>query len=118
MIHEILDMRTPTVIGFLNVSMLCRSVMSASFTSHFGPVSRDPVEFLNPLVTRDESCLHMYDPETEEQSEEWRHSGSQCPGKFASKVLVSVFWDKDGILLVDYLGERCDHHGKVLRCTS
>jgi hypothetical protein len=35
------------------------------------------------------------------------HSGSVCPKfkaqKSSSKVLASVFWDKDGILLVDYL---------------
>ena len=40
---------------------------------------------------------------------EWRHSGSPRPKKFrvqksAGKVLVSIFfWDKDGILLIDYL---------------
>jgi hypothetical protein len=33
-----------------------------------------------------------------------RHSGSPCPKfKAQSKVLASVFWDKDVILLVDYL---------------
>jgi hypothetical protein len=36
------------------------------------------------------------------------NSGSPCPKKFkiqksSSKVLASVFWDKDGIFLVDYL---------------
>jgi hypothetical protein len=50
----------------------------------------------------------IYDPETKEQSKEWRHSGSPRPKKFktqksSSKVLASVFWDKDRILLVDYL---------------
>ena len=38
---------------------------------------------------------------------EWRHSGSPCPKKFrvqksAGKVLTSIFWDQDGIL-IDYL---------------
>jgi hypothetical protein len=37
-----------------------------------------------------------------------RNSGSQRPKKFktqksSSKVLASLFWDKDRILLVDYL---------------
>jgi hypothetical protein len=45
---------------------------------------------------------------SKEQSKEWRHSGSPYPKKFktqksSSKVLASVFWDQDGILLVDYL---------------
>ena len=39
---------------------------------------------------------------------EWRHSGSLRPKKFrvqksAGKVLASIFWDQDGILLIDYL---------------
>jgi hypothetical protein len=46
--------------------------------------------------------------ETKEQSKERRHCGSRRPKKFkieksSSKVLASVFWDKDEILLVDYL---------------
>jgi histone-lysine N-methyltransferase SETMAR len=44
------------------------------------------------------------DPETKEQSKEWRQSGSSRPKniktqKSSSKVLASVSWDKDGILL-------------------
>ena len=39
---------------------------------------------------------------------EWRHSGSPRPKIFrvqkpAGKVLASIFWDQDGIILVDYL---------------
>ena len=39
---------------------------------------------------------------------EWRHSSSPCPKKFRvqksdGKVLASIFWDQDGILLIDYL---------------
>jgi len=39
---------------------------------------------------------------------EWRHSGSPRPEKFraqksAGKVLASIFWDQDGIPLIDYL---------------
>jgi len=38
----------------------------------------------------------------------WRHSGSPRPKKFrvqksAGKVLASIFWDQDGILLTDYI---------------
>lgn len=60
------------------------------------------------LVTMDETWLYHYDPETKQQSMEWRHSGSPRPKKFrvqksAGKVLASIFWDQDGILLIDYL---------------
>ena len=39
---------------------------------------------------------------------EWQHSGSPCPKKFrvqksAGKFLASIFWDQDGIHLIDYL---------------
>jgi len=39
---------------------------------------------------------------------EWRHSSSPRPKKFrvqksAGKVLASIFWDQDRILLIDYL---------------
>jgi len=60
------------------------------------------------LVTMDETWLCHYDPDTKQQSLEWRHSGPPRPKKFrvqksAGKVLASIFWDQDGILLIDYL---------------
>ena len=69
---------------------------------------RDPNDFLSQLVTMDETWLYHYDPETKQQSMEWRHSGSPRPQKFrvqksAGKVLASIFWDQDGIRLIDYL---------------
>jgi len=56
----------------------------------------------------DETWLCHYDPETKQQSVEWRHNGSPRPQKFrvqksAGKVLASIFWDQDGILLLGYL---------------
>jgi hypothetical protein len=51
---------------------------------------------------------YIYDPKTKEESKEWRHNGSPRPNEFKTqklsrKKLASVFWDEDGILLVDYL---------------
>ena len=71
-------------------------------------VRLDPNDFLLRLVTMDETWLYHYDPEIKQQSTEWRHSGSPRPKKFrvqkfAGKVLASIFWDQDGILLIDYL---------------
>jgi len=69
----------------------------------------DPNDFLSRLVTMDETWLYHYDPETKQQSMEWRHSGSPrspqkiLSAKFRGKVLASIFWDQDGILLTDYL---------------
>jgi len=61
------------------------------------------------LVTMDETWLYHYAPETKQQSMQWRrHSVSPCPQNFrvqksAAKVLASIFWDQDSILLIDYL---------------
>ena len=74
-------------------------------------VRRDPNYFLLRLVTMDETRLYHSDPETKQQSVEWRHSGSPrlAPQKMrvqksAEKVLASIlFGDQDSILLIDYL---------------
>jgi len=60
------------------------------------------------LVTMDETWLYHYGQETKQQSMEWRHSGSPRTKIFrvqksAGKVLASIFWDKDGIILTDYV---------------
>jgi len=75
---------------------------------------RDPNDFLSRLLTMDETWLCHYDPETKQQSMYRRHSGSPRPpspqkkkknpsAKIRWKVLASIFWDQDGILLIDYL---------------
>jgi len=60
------------------------------------------------LETMDETWLYHYDPKTKQQSMEWRQCGSPSPKqirvqKSAGKVLATIFWDQDGILLIDYL---------------
>jgi len=69
---------------------------------------RDPNDFLSRLATMHETWLYHYDPETKQQSMEWRHSGSPHPKQFrvqksAGKFLASIFWDEDGNLLIDYV---------------
>jgi len=56
----------------------------------------------------DEIWLYHYDPETKQQSMEWRPSGSPHPKKFrvqksAGKFLALIFWDQDDTLLIDYI---------------
>ena len=68
----------------------------------------DPNDFLSRLVTMDEIWLYHYDPETKQQSMEWWHSRLPRSKIFRvqkshGKVLASIFWDRDGILLIDYL---------------
>jgi hypothetical protein len=55
----------------------------------------------------DETSLYHYDPESKQQSMEWQHSSSPCHNKFQvlkpiGKIVASIFWDQNGILLIDY----------------
>jgi histone-lysine N-methyltransferase SETMAR len=65
-------------------------------------------QFMNSIVTGDESWAHHYEPETKRQSMQWRHLGSPSPKKFklspsAGKVMITVLWDSRGVLLLDFL---------------
>lgn len=65
-------------------------------------------DFLDSIVTGDETWAHHYTPETKQQSKQWRHPTSPKPKKFkqtlsAGKVMATVFWDRKGVLLVDFM---------------
>ena len=60
------------------------------------------------LVTCDETWLHHYDPESKQESMEWKHVTSPRTKKFKStrsprKVMATIFWDSKGVIHVDYL---------------
>jgi len=68
----------------------------------------DPNDLLSRLVIMDETWSYHYDPETKQQSKELGHSGLPRPKEFllqktAGKVLASILWDQDSILLIYYL---------------
>ena len=107
--HEDLDMRklsakwVPKCVYADQKRQRCQS--SEELLEFFG---RDPNDFQSQLVTFDETWLYHYEPETKQQSMEWRHSGSPRPKKFrlqksAGKFLASIIWDQGGILLIHYL---------------
>jgi hypothetical protein len=53
----------------------------------------------------DETWIHVYEPKNNPRNGD---SGSPCPKKFktqesSSKAIKSESWDKDGMLLVDFL---------------
>jgi len=108
-IHEDLDMRklfAKWAPKCLNADQKLKRCQSSE--QHFGFFRCDPNDFLPRLVTMGETWLYHYDPETKQQSMEWQHSGSLRPKIFrvqksAGKGLASIFWDQDGILLIDYL---------------
>lgn len=69
---------------------------------------REDPAFLNWIVTNDESRCHLYEPETKQDSIHWKHASSpppkNCKGMAsAGKVLLPVFFDIPGLLLVEIL---------------
>jgi histone-lysine N-methyltransferase SETMAR len=64
--------------------------------------------FFSRIITGDETWVYQYDPETKQQSKQWLPRGSAGPIKFKSersvnKVMAAVFWDSEGVVLVDFL---------------
>ena len=57
----------------------------------YGIFQRDPNYFLLQMVTMDETWLYHYDPETKQQSMEWRHSCSPLPKKFQAQKSTGKF---------------------------
>lgn len=65
-------------------------------------------EILSQIVTGDETWVAYVTPESKQQSMEWRHSTSPKKVKFkqtisARKIMCTVFWDRKGVLLVEFL---------------
>jgi histone-lysine N-methyltransferase SETMAR len=64
--------------------------------------------FLSTTVTGDETWIHHFEPEKKKQSMEWHHT--TCPRKerfkaipSASKIMVTVFWNCEGVIFIDVL---------------
>ena len=68
----------------------------------------DPELYEARIITEDESWLHHIDRETKTQCMELKTGTDPTPIKFrgqasAGKVLASIFWDTQGVMLVDFL---------------
>jgi len=97
-IHEDLDMRRLS-------AKWVQKCMNANKKRQWCQLSEQLLEFFGMIqiiscwarvVTTDEIWLYHYDPETMQQSMEWRHSGSPCLKKFrvqkyAENVHASIF---------------------------
>ena len=65
-----------------------------------------PSNFIDRVVTQDETWVHHFDPESKMQSMQWKHPGSPPPKKFkrvssAGKVIASVHWNSQGVIMID-----------------
>ena len=79
-IHEDLDMRKLSakwVPKCLNADQKRQRCQSSEQILDF--FRRDPNDFLSQLMTMEETSFYRYDPETKQQSMEWRHSDSPRP---------------------------------------
>ena len=65
-------------------------------------------DFIERVVSQNEKRGHHFDPESKMQSKQWKHLGLPPPKKFkrvhsAGKVMASIFWDIQGVIMIDYL---------------
>ena len=72
---------------------------------------RGEKNFLDRIVTGDETWFHYYEPETKFQSSQWKRKHEPVPIKpksapSAGKRMATVFWDMQGILSIDWLPEK------------
>jgi hypothetical protein len=63
---------------------------------------------LSTIVTGDETWIHHFEPEKKRKSMGWYHTTSPRKKKFkvipsASKIMATVFWDCEGVILTDVL---------------
>lgn len=75
-----------------------------SFLELCGP---EPKPVIETIVTGDETMVLYYDPLSKRESMEWRRKGEAPPRKFrvcqsTKKVMATIFWDCEGILLIDF----------------
>jgi len=99
-IHEGLDMRklsakwVPKCLNADQKRQRCQS--SEQFWNFFGAIQM--IFCRARLVTMDKTWLYHYDPETKQQSVEWRHSGSPRPKQIPS---AKIRWKSSRL---DFLG--------------
>ena len=68
----------------------------------------NPGKFFACIVTGDESKIHYYDPLSQLEAKFWKKLGEQTATRLrqersAGKIMMIICWDKDGVLLTEYL---------------
>jgi hypothetical protein len=64
--------------------------------------------FLQRIVTGDETWVHHYQPQTKWKSMQWKHLSSPVAKEFkmqpsSCKLMLTMFWDSQGPILETYL---------------
>ena len=111
-LHDRLGMRKLTVCwvpkSLSDEQMATRASVCSALLKRFRSKDED---FLSRLVTVDETWVHYYEPENKAQSCQWVGPGSLRPKKFkmqhsAGKVMATVFWDAQGVIMLDFLAKK------------
>jgi len=81
-------------------------------------LTEDPEHFFQRLVTGDETWVYHRDPESKMESMQWKHKTSPTSKKFrveksAGKVMATVFWDKKGLLLLEFMPQKTTITGQT-----
>ncbi|KAI6652969.1 Histone-lysine N-methyltransferase SETMAR-like [Oopsacas minuta] len=68
-------------------------------------------DFLDRIVTGDETWFHYYEPESKTESKQWKRGDEPVPikvkaAKSAGKRMATVFWDREGIKYLNWLPEK------------
>ncbi|KAI6653021.1 histone-lysine N-methyltransferase SETMAR-like [Oopsacas minuta] len=68
-------------------------------------------DFLDRIVTEDETWFHYYEPESKTQSKQWKRRDEALPieleaAKSAGKRMATVFWDREEIIHLDWLPKK------------
>ena len=64
--------------------------------------------YLDRIVTGDETCLYYYDLFSQQEAKVWKKVGEETPTRLrrtrpAERIVMVISWDKYGILLTEYL---------------
>ena len=109
-----------------------RQHICSSLSERYSPEGDN---FLNRIITGDETWIHHYEPETKRQGLQWKHTSSPSSKKFksqptAGKLLLTVFCNSQGPILehymekgvtvtsVNYCNIRSKWRGGLTRCSA
>ena len=86
-------------------------------------LNRNVQDFWRRLLTVDEIWIHYYTPETKQQSKQWVAPGESAPKmaetvSSAGKVMATVCWYAQGIILIDYLQKGKQSQGNIISLSS
>ena len=111
-LHDRLDMHKLTACwvpkSLSDEQMATRASVCSALLKQFRSEEDD---FLSRLVTVHETWVLYYEPENKAQSRQSVGPGSPRPEKFqtqpsAGKVMATVFWDAQGIIMLDFLAKK------------